>query len=49
MLSVLDGSLGLFEPFREEGAVGVVNDEGAAAVVGGALGRSHDDCPVFVL
>ena len=49
MLSVLDGSLGLFEPFREEGVVGVVNDEGAAAVVGGALGRSHDDCPVFVL
>lgn len=44
MLSVLDGSLGLFEPFCEEGVVGVANDEGV--VVGGALGRSHDDCPV---
>ena len=43
MLSVLDGSLGLFEPFCEEGVVGVANDEG---VVGGALGRSHDDCCV---
>ena len=48
-LSVLDGSLGPFEPFREEGGVGVVNDKGAAAVVGGTLGRSHDDCPVCVL
>ena len=48
MLSVLDGSLGLLEPFCEEDAVGVANDdeEEGVAVVGGALGRSHDDCPV---
>ena len=47
MLSVLDGSLGLLEPFCEEDAVGVANDdEEGVAVVGGALGRSHEDCPV---
>ena len=48
MLSVLDGSLGLLEPFCEEDVVGVANDdeEEGVAVVGGALGRSHDDCPV---
>ena len=45
MLSVLDGSRGLLEPFCEEGVVGVANDEGVVGV-GGALGRSHDDCPV---
>ena len=41
ILSILDGSLGFLEPFCEEEVEGVANDE---VIVGGALGRSHDDC-----
>ena len=43
MLSVLDGNLGFLESFCEEEVEGVANDE---VVVGGALGRSHDNCLV---